>query len=288
MKNRKSFMKFLMMMFAGPMILIFGALSTNTNVDIKEGTFRSYPVKDNVHIYKGALVCVDSTGYALPAADTSGYTFVGIAVAEADNTVTGHSTGLINVRTEMPNFALLSGSGFTQASVGVTVYATADDTVAVSSSNNIVCGKISAYVSATSVWVRLNDGTAITALNVDVSPFSNMTTKVDNYSVLAGDSGTTFAIATDAKVFSLPATVAGLTYTFVNTGADGAVLLSVSPVAADGISGGGLATGVVNKDLLNTKATAKKYDFVTIVGTGVTGAGAWVITRKYGVWAAEG
>ncbi|MBF8255140.1 MAG: hypothetical protein HW375_47 [Anaerolineales bacterium] len=107
--------------------------------------------------------------------------------------------------------------------------------------------------------------------------------KTDNYTVLASESGTTFKIATDAKVFTLPSTAAGLGFTFINSGADGAVLLAISPAAADAIHGRAL-TSVDNKDLLNTKATAKEGDTVTLVGDGVDG---WFIVAVEGIWAKE-
>lgn len=107
--------------------------------------------------------------------------------------------------------------------------------------------------------------------------------KTLDYTVLASESGTIFLIATDAKIFTLPATEPGLTYVFVNTGADGAVLLAISPQAADQIAGGALSS-VDNKDLLNTKATAKEGDAVTLVGDGVDG---WLIVAMQGIWAKE-
>jgi len=110
-----------------------------------------------------------------------------------------------------------------------------------------------------------------------------LATKTLDYTVLASESGTTFKIATDAKVFTLPSTEAGLHYTFINSGADGAVLLTISPAAADAIHGRALSS-VDNKDLLNTKATAKEGDFVTLVGDGVDG---WFIVAIEGIWAKE-
>ena len=125
--------------------------------------------------------------------------------------------------------------------------------------------------------------------------FSEVVTVTDNITLTANDSGKTYLVATDAKVISLPATEAGVKYTFVNTGANGNNIISISPVAADGISGTitlaasvVVDAGVVNKDLINTKATSKVGDSVTIVGTGVTGTGAWVIVASTGIWAAEG
>jgi len=118
---------------------------------------------------------------------------------------------------------------------------------------------------------------------------------VDNRTLLASESGSLFMIATDAKVISLPATAAGLVYHIVNTGAAGNNIVTISPVAADGISGTitlaasvVVDAGVVNKDLINTKATSQAGDSVTLLGTGVTGTKAWIITASTGIWAAEG
>ena len=125
--------------------------------------------------------------------------------------------------------------------------------------------------------------------------FSEVTILTDNTTLTASDSGKTFLIGTDAKVISLPATEAGVKYTFINSGAAGNNIITISPVAADGISGTitlaatvVVDAGVVNKDLINTKATSKAGDTVTLIGTGVTGTTAWIIASSTGIWAAEG
>lgn len=125
-------------------------------------------------------------------------------------------------------------------------------------------------------------------------PRSTVEIVVDNRVLTAADSGMVFGCGTDAKTFSLPATVAGLKYTFVNTGAAGVNPLNISPVAADGISGTFtlaasvvVDAGVVNKDIINTKGTSQAGDSVTIIGTGVTGVTAWIVVASTGIWAAE-
>lgn len=117
----------------------------------------------------------------------------------------------------------------------------------------------------------------------------------DNYTITAADNGKTFMIATDAKVITLPATIADFEVTIINSGAAGNNIVTVSPVAADGISGTFTlaasvvtAAGVVNKDIINTKATATCGDFVKLYGTGTTGTKAWFIVGSAGIWAVEG
>ena len=112
----------------------------------------------------------------------------------------------------------------------------------------------------------------------------NKQTKSANYTMVEADSGYITYIDTDAVVITLPATVVGYCYTFVNKGvANGAVGFSISPAAVDYITGIGL-TKVDDKDLINTKATAKIGDKVTIVGDGVNG---WYIVEANGTWAKE-
>lgn len=110
-----------------------------------------------------------------------------------------------------------------------------------------------------------------------------------------GDSGKVFLVATDALTITLPAVSAvttGTNYTFVNTGADGNNIITISPAAADAIFGtvanaaaDGVASGVDNKDIINTKATANKGDRITLTKLDATG---WYITDGVGIWASQG
>lgn len=111
----------------------------------------------------------------------------------------------------------------------------------------------------------------------------NSMTKSVNYTMTLADCGKRTYIDTDAVVITLPATVAGATFEFVNAGNDGVVGFALSPAAADQIQGVGL-TAADNKDLINTKATAKKGDLVQIVGDGTNG---WIVQVLHGTWARE-
>lgn len=99
-----------------------------------------------------------------------------------------------------------------------------------------------------------------------------------------GDSGKVFLVGTDALVITLPATKAGVRYTFINSGADGNNVITVSPNEVDAVIGtiaAVIATGSDDGDLANTKGTANKGDWVTIVGDGSAG---WYITGGDGIW----
>ena len=100
-----------------------------------------------------------------------------------------------------------------------------------------------------------------------------------------GDSGKVFLVGTDALTITLPATKAGARFTFVNSGADGAALITVSPNSSDKIIGTIAAVSMTasdDGDLTNTKVTANKGDWATIVGDGSDG---WYIIGGDGVWA---
>lgn len=113
-----------------------------------------------------------------------------------------------------------------------------------------------------------------------------------NRTLRVEDSGKVFLIATDALTITLPSTVAGLDYTFINTGAAGNNIITISPQATDGICGtitlaSSVVTrvGTVDTDLVNTKATSTKGNSVRIIGTGVVGTGAYNIVSSTGIWA---
>ncbi|MCK4384655.1 MAG: hypothetical protein KAW52_00185 [candidate division Zixibacteria bacterium] len=103
----------------------------------------------------------------------------------------------------------------------------------------------------------------------------------------AEDDGKIF-LCSITTVITLPSV--GVTYgpfTFVNYGdeTDGIsdVQISISPAAADLINGCDISAED-NHDIINTLATAKRGDLITIDYAGATG---WKITRMRGTWAKE-
>ena len=111
----------------------------------------------------------------------------------------------------------------------------------------------------------------------------NLENKQSSYSVVVGDSGKTFTSSTDGVVFTLPAIAIGYVFTFVNTGTDGANTLTISPNASDGILYAGSLTD--DKDVINTKATSKVGDYVTIASLNSTDF--WTVVDAQGVFAKE-
>jgi hypothetical protein len=119
---------------------------------------------------------------------------------------------------------------------------------------------------------------------------SKQITVLDTQDVSANQAGGEFNVAIDAKIITLPKIETnniGMEFTFRNTGADGNNIITLSPNAADAVNGTVAAVqagGVVNKDWINTKATATTGDWVTLKAVELTG---WYITGGDGVWASE-
>ena len=131
---------------------------------------------------------------------------------------------------------------------------------------------------------------ATTTSNSVLRARSKQETLTTTQDINTNQAGTEFNIATDALVMTLPAITAnniGMELTFRNTGADGNNIITLSPASSDAFNGTIAAVqagGVVDKDLINTKATANKGDWCTIKAIALT---AWYITGGDGVWASE-
>jgi hypothetical protein len=134
------------------------------------------------------------------------------------------------------------------------------------------------------IWVKaqwVQNVTPTAALTVDTT-------------LTAAMSGQLFLIGADSKTATLPssATVgAGIRYAFLNTGANGTYGFTISPNASDKIMGsynnGGkkiTMSGTNDKDLVNTKATALRGDYMVIESDGADG---WYIIDGIGTWTEE-
>ena len=130
---------------------------------------------------------------------------------------------------------------------------------------------------------RLNDG------RVAVNVTEAKTLTVD-------DSGYVQNVIVDGVIVTLPATATIGAWTVRNGGAapsgaatgaasDGTVGLSVSPNASDKIQGGVSGVATDNKDIVNTKATARIGDEVSIIN--VAEVNGPIVTAIRGKWARE-
>ncbi len=131
------------------------ALSSDRLTSYREGIELDFPVAANTKIYAGSMVCVDADGYAAPAADTSGYLFLGVALEQVDNSA--GADGAKNVRVRRTGVFEFDAASITQAMVGDPMYAVDDQTFddAAGPTNDIKVGILVKYGSATKGWIDI-------------------------------------------------------------------------------------------------------------------------------------
>jgi predicted RecA/RadA family phage recombinase len=128
------------------------ALTRDRATPYREGIEIEYPVAANTKIYAGSLVCISAAGYAVPAADTSGYRFAGVALEQVDNSEGGKS-----VRLRRAGVFEFDAVSISQDMVGAAMYAADDHTFddAAGPTNDIKVGLLVKYVSATKGWIDI-------------------------------------------------------------------------------------------------------------------------------------
>jgi len=131
------------------------ALTRDRATAYREGIEVEFPVAAATKIYAGSMVCVNAAGYAIPAADTSGYRFVGVALEQVDNAAGADGAKMIRLRrTGVFEF---DAAALSQAKVGDAMYAVDDQTFAdtVGVTNHLKVGVLVKYVSTTKGWIDI-------------------------------------------------------------------------------------------------------------------------------------
>lgn len=252
-------------------------LAANKPRALELGRTNTLPVIASDIIYEGAAVgMVVGTGHCRPLA--AGDLFVGFAERQCDNSA--GAAAAKNVDLIKSGQVQLSVTGAVVTDIGQPVYATDDDTFVFSPVGGVFIGYVKRYVSS---------GVAVVEFDAAVwrDPHGDFTVReaisVDK-TLDAEDIGKLFWVDTDAKVITLPAIATGLDgFKVVNGGSFGAVAVTISPNASDMILGPDI-TGADNKDLINTKATARRGDFVVLGGNDADG---YAVQALRGTWARE-
>lgn len=239
------------------------------------GDRNEFPVIAADIIYEGAAVgLVDASGHARPL--TSADLFKGFAEEKADNS--SGSAGAINVRVIKKGSIKLAISGAVITDVDQPVYATDDNTFTFLPTGGVFIGFMRRFVSSGYGIVEYNAG-------VLKDPHEGFTAETvsDNLTLDAQDVGKVLCVDTDAKAITLPAVEGLAKVRVLNVGAFGNVAVTVSPNANDMVESVN-AAGADNKDIINTKATACRGDFIDLEYGDAHG---WGVTRMVGTWAKE-
>jgi hypothetical protein len=153
------------------------AVTANQIMRVEDGNRKSYPVATTIHIYEGTMVFLTTTGYATDIVASGANVFAGIAVSEVDNS--GGGNGAVEVECIYTGDFVLTGSGFSQGTLGDRIYASDNYTISASSSSTSFVGRCSRYISSTSLVVDINDR---------IDPSNNAVAAVaDDTSLILGD-----------------------------------------------------------------------------------------------------
>lgn len=246
------------------------AVTANQLTKRQDGCRVSYPIAASTTIYEGTLNFLTATGYLDDDTASGVNRFAGVALAYVDNG--SGSAGDNQGEVYAEGVFELVGTGFTQASVGLDVYATDNYTVTCApSASSVRIGRCEGYISSTKILVAIDpDGPAVTGATV---------TKTADYTVTTADNGKTFSTAgaSGTVVFAMPAAVPGLRYRFY-VGA--AQELRIDP---NGTETAGLpSTGVQQAAgaYLTANAAGETLDLQCVV------AGTWSPFGYSGTWTA--
>lgn len=231
-------------------------------------------------IYEGSAVgLVTATGDCRPLQAGDG--FMGFAEDQTDNSA--GAAGALRQRTIDVGRVQLAVSGAVATDFGQPVYATDDNTFVFSPVAAVFVGFVTRFVSSGVVVVDFN------ALSYQ-DPYAALgangfyEVKSGAYTLDIEDNGKVIFVDTTA-VITLPAVATPVTATIVCIGPYGTVQISLDPNANDLIHAPDLA-GTLNKDHINTLATAQRGDLCT-VSSGAGDADGYAVLNQRGTWAQE-
>jgi len=147
------------------------AVTANQVIKVQDGERRSYPVEENTRIYQGTLVYVNAAGYACDVTATGVNAFIGIAVAEANNT--GGADGDIEVEVYTEGDFELTGTYNSITDVGMPAYGDDNYAVVVAlGATSVRIGRVVRFVSTTKAIIAIQPN-GVGAL--EVAPLTTIT-----------------------------------------------------------------------------------------------------------------
>lgn len=143
------------LLLMGGLTAAMTVLSADRNTISKASELQGYPAGVDI-FYKGAMVCINASGFVVPAADTAGYSAViGVVEKQIDNS--GGSAGDLTVQVRSNRrFQFVATGTLVQGNVGETMYVVDDQTFdADQQVNAIVAGVLTEFVSTTAGYVSI-------------------------------------------------------------------------------------------------------------------------------------
>jgi len=241
----------------------------------------SYPVLTGVTIYKGALVVIDSSGYAKPgvAAETTD-----VCVGRASQQVVAGSaaSGTYTVEVEQGVFKwAVNGTAVTIADLGALCYVYDDQTVTKSSSSASIAGTIYGVDASGTAWVYMGlapavDGTSLTALTSTVSQLKTNLMVPYTVPVILSSATTSAVVARFTPGMS--GTINRMNASVIQAVTTTAKLATLTPnISAVAVSGGVLAL----------TSTALATLGASVSGTAVAGTNTFTASQEITVTASS-
>ena len=182
------------------------AVTANQIIKVQEGDRRSYPVEESTRIYQGTLVYVNAAGYACDVTATGVNAFVGIAVAEADNT--SGADGAIEVEVYTEGDFELTGTFNSITDVGMPAYGDDNYAVVVAlGATSVRIGRVVRFVSTTKAIISIQPN-GVGAL--EVAPLTTITP-----ADAAGTPDYAIAAITNSSPFGFSNAAEGITILYV-------------------------------------------------------------------------
>lgn len=254
-------------------------LAANKQRPYELGDLNDIPVIASDIIYEGAAVgVVAASGHARPL--TTADRFVGFADRQADNSAGAAAAIYVTVKARGEIQLAVTGALITD--LKQPVYAADDDSFQFSPVGGVFVGFVKRFVSAGVVVVEFDASGFLDPWHMYTVREELTATKTFD----AEDSGKLFTVtaAADNAALTLPAIATGLSgITILAIGAFGTTKIVIDPNASDMILGPDI-TGADNKDLICTKATQRRGDFVTLIAGDADG---YMVTALRGTWARE-
>lgn len=251
-------------------------LAANKPRSYELGERNHIPVIASDIIYEGAAVGISpAAGHARPLTNVD--RFGGFAEQKVDNS--SGAAAAINVSVIQSGEIILPVSGAVITDIGVAVYATDDDTFSFSPVGGVFIGFVKRFVSSGIVVVGFDASNYRDPWHA----YSYREAITANKTLDIEDNGKLFWVTTDALIITMPAVATPVNCIIANGGSFGTIAVNISPNAADKIQAPDLP-GTDNKDLINTKATARRGDYVALRTGDANGP---LVSELRGVWATE-
>jgi hypothetical protein len=248
-------------------------LAVNVARSFVLGNVNDFPAIADIFFEGSAVGLVDATGHARPLEATD--RFVGFVQEKLDSSAV--AAAVRNVRVKKRGVVQLPVSGAVITDVGQPIYATDDDTFVFSPVASVFIGKVIRFVSSGVVDVEFDAGNM-------PDPYAGRVW--ETFSAAATltkvDTGKGFWVDTDAQTLTLLAAAAltSLDIMVMTGGAFGTVGTAVDPNASDLVSGPD-DTGADGGIVTNTKATARRGDYIIVSQSGDEG---YHVIEKRGIW----